>query len=426
MINREKVCVSGMGIFSSFGYGIDIFTEALKSADTKIDYWKTEEGREPPLKLGARISPYDFKEEIKKLCLKDSELEQNSNKIIRRSNLTIETMVLAALEAWNMAELSQKPIEDINKGVIVAGNNTVQNYNYEMMKNYGNQLEYVTPSYALQFMDTNSVGVLSEIFSIRNEGFTVGGASASGNVAIIKGIQMIQSGLADICMVAGGAIDLSPLEWAAFRNLNALGGKTDFKDPKLACRPFDRLHEGFILGQAGACIILESEKSIISRGANKLAELRGGALLLDGNRLSNPSLLGEIGVMKKVLNMADLTPADIDYVNAHGTSTPLGDETELSAIEEVFGDSLSANFINSTKGITGHCFYTAGIVEAIAAMIQMREGFVHANRNLEEPVGLSKYLVKKIGVKKEINHAMSNSFGFGGINTSIVISRKKI
>lgn len=423
MINRKKVYISGMGIFSPFGYGIDVFGEALKRGDTAIDYWSSQKERTPPLQLGARIGPYDFKEEINKLSLKDKELESHSKKLVRRSNLTIESLVLAALEAWKMAELIEKPVEDIKKGLVVAGNNTFQNYTYETIKKYGEQTEYVTPSYALQFMDTNSVGILSEIFSIRNEGFSAGNASASGNAAIIKGIQMIQSGITELCLVGGGATDLSPMEWAAFTNLNALGGKTDFGDPKLACRPFDRRHEGFILGQAGACLILESEESIVSRGAKKLAELNAGAILLDGNSLSNPSLQGEIAVMKRVLELAELSSEKIDYINAHGTSTPLGDETELMAVNEVFKDHLKSNFINSTKGITGHCFYTAGIVEAIASIIQIREGFVHGNRNLEEPVGLKEYLIGESSVKKEIKHAISNSFGFGGINTSIVISK---
>ncbi|UJF34770.1 beta-ketoacyl synthase N-terminal-like domain-containing protein [Paenibacillus hexagrammi] len=307
------------------------------------------------------------------------------------------------------------------KGIVVSGSNLSQNYAYSLFKKFDEAPEYLTPSYALHFMDTDHVGTISDICNIKGEGFNVGGASASGNVAIIKAMQMIQLGLADLCLVSGTLADLSPLELMSFSNLGAMGGKSFGSEPGQACRPFDKKHEGFIYGQAAACLILESRQSAEKRGVKPLAELLSGALVLDGNRLSDPNEDGEVRAMEQALRQAGLSPGDIDYINAHGTSTPTGDMTEIRAIKRLFKERIGEIWMNSTKSLTGHCLYSAGIVEALAAIVQMKEGFVHPNLNLEEPIDQECRFSRGNTVKANLKTALSNSFGFGGINTSIVL-----
>ncbi|MEM7345723.1 MAG: beta-ketoacyl synthase N-terminal-like domain-containing protein, partial [Chloroflexota bacterium] len=254
------------------------------------------------------------------------------------------------------------------------------------------------------------------------EGLTVGGASASGNGGIIQGYRLVQWDLADICVVVGAIQDLSPLEIQAFNSLGALGGKT-ITEATQVCRPFDARREGFIYGQGAGCLILESEASAKQRGVTLLAELAGCSLVLDGNHLTNPNPEGEARAMQQALQMANLSPGDVDYLNTHGTSSVLGDEAEINAIKAVFGEFTANVWLNSTKSVTGHCLTAAGVIEAIATILQMNGGFAHPNLNLEQPIDDQCCFVGQKSHPLNINVAMSNAFGFGGINSSVVFKQ---
>lgn len=417
----KQVVVSGIGILSPFGYGADAFKDALEEGVTCIDH--VGESSSLPIKVGALIKDFSFEAFLGSREDLNGGLKQKSRQLARRTPISAQCSILAVLDAWHNARLEAWDDPSLRKGIVVGGSNLSQNFMHEMQSKHKDSPEFITPSYGLHFMDTFHVGILSELFSIHGEGFNVGGASASGNVALIKGMQMIRHNEADICIVVGTMADLSSLELMALTNLNAMGGKDFANEPQKACRPFDKKHEGFIYGQAAACIILESKESALKREIKPLAEMVAGVQQLDGNRLSDPSEDGEVRVMASALQRAGLRPEDIDYINTHGTSTPLGDITETNAIKRVFGESIGDIYINSTKGITGHCLYSAGVVEAIATIIQMNNSFVHRNVNLEEPIcDLCKLNKEKI-TGTHLNYAISNSFGFGGINTSIILRR---
>ena len=233
--------------------------------------------------------------------------------------------------------------------------------------------------------------------------------------------QLLQLGIIDACVIIGAQADLSPLELQGYRNIGAYGGKRFSSEPEKACRPFDKDHEGFIYGQASGCLILETRESAERRGVEALAKIAGGSICLAGNRLSNPSEEAEVRTMREAVARSGIRAEDIEYINTHGTSSPLGDDVEISAITKVFTKHLSEVWINSTKGLTGHCLHSAGIIEAIATIIQMQDGFLHASVNLDNQIDDR---CKFCGPKKidfNVNCALSNSFGFGGINTSIVI-----
>ena len=245
----------------------------------------------------------------------------------------------------------------------------------------------------------------------------------SFNVGIIKGYQSVKSGIADICLVSGIVADLSPMDIQGFYNMGAMGGRGFYGQPELACRPFDTQHEGFIYGQAGACIILESLQHARKREQTVLAEIKGTAINLDANSSSNPNCEGEEKAMRKAINQSGLSIFNIDYINTHGTSSPLGDRTEAEAIINFLGSNVNNVYVNATKGLTGHCLYSAGIVEMIATVLQIKEGFFHPNINLLEPIRREIKFCKDRSEDGIINAAISNSFGFGGINTSIVICK---
>jgi malonyl-ACP decarboxylase len=264
-------------------------------------------------------------------------------------------------------------------------------------------------------LDTDHVGVLSHILGVMGEGFTVGGASASGNVGIIAGGRLVSCGAADVCVVVGALQRPSAMERQALVNVGALnsGG---------AGAPFDRSAAGFVPGEGTACVVLESAPSARARGARPRAELRGYAQRLDGNSLADPAEEGELATMRAAIDSARLAAADIDYVNAHGTGSPLGDATEASALRELFGTGAGTPWINATKGLTGHCLSAAGVLEAVATIVQLERGFVHPNFALRDRVDRGLRFVGERAQPARIRHALSNGFGFGGFNSAIVLA----
>jgi malonyl-ACP decarboxylase len=423
MPTTNKVGITGMGIVSSVGDDVSAFCNSLKEGRSGIKQAISKKEPKVSVDIAAEIQNFSFLDLLTRFKDVPEEKLNHARRLGQRAPFTIRTSIISAMEAWQNAQLFSKKLLPERMGLIAAGQNSTQNYQYDLIPKFKDNPEYLSPRYALEFLETNQVGILSELFGIKGEGFVVGGASASGNVGIIKGHQLVLSGLVDLCLVVGIVADLSPMDIQGFINIGAMGGKKYIDQPEKACRPFDIRHEGFIYGQASACIILESESSALKRGVPFLAEIKGGSINLDGNSASDPNVDGETKAMVSALRQAGLSASDIDYLNTHGSSSPLGDKTEAEAISKVFENHISDLWLNSTKSITGHCLYSAGVVEAIATVEQMRAGFVHPNKNLEDPICKDLKFCGAESVNQKIDFAMSNSFGFGGINTSIVLKR---
>ncbi|XIH09816.1 beta-ketoacyl-ACP synthase [Priestia aryabhattai] len=420
---NRRVVVTGMGIISSIGNNLASYEESLTSGKSGISFLGNITKNDISVKIGAPIRDFSYQKTLKEFNSLPKKLIEKASQFINRYSFAVQATILSALEAWEQSKLYKKEILSERLGIIVAGSNLTQHLQYDLYEQFQLNPEYLTPRYGLQFMDTDYLGALSDIFDIHGEGMTVGGASASGNVGIIKGVQAVKFGLMDACMVSGPLINLSPMEMQGFYNMGAMGGKTFKDDPHAACRPFDVQHEGFIYGQASGCIILESLESAKQRGVPILAEVVGGAIVLDGNHLSNPSEEGELRVMELALKQAQINAEEIDYLNSHGSSSPLGDRTEVKAIRQVFEKNLSELWINSTKSLTGHCLNSAGIVEIITSIIQIQKGFIHPNLNLNDPIDQHCKFNGNKAINANIKFAMSNSYGFGGINSSIVLKK---
>jgi malonyl-ACP decarboxylase len=415
-----RVVITGLGVVTAAGQGVDDFGTALKAGRSGI---KPVVAADLPLSSGALLADFDFEAALEKLREIPDALHHRARTITRRAPLPVQASVLSAVEAWQQAQLTTGVVDASQVSLVVAGQNLNQRYGYDLQQTYQDTPEYLPPRYGVHFLDTDQVGMLSELFEVQGEGLTVGGASASGNVGLIQGYRLIRWGVAEVCPVVGALMDLSPLELQAFQSLGALGGKT-ITEAEKTCRPFDRAREGFIYGQGSGCLILESEASAERRGVRPLAELAGAGLTLDGNRLTDPSQAGEARAMRQALRAASVSPAEVAYLNTHGTASVLGDETEIAAIKAVFGETVSQLWLNSTKSLTGHCLTAAGVIEAIATIIQMKEGFLHPNLNLDQPLDETCRFVGRVKQPAAINIAMSNSFGFGGINSSIVLKKE--
>ncbi len=411
-----------MGVVCSVGHGVARFTAALRQGVSGIGFRATPAATAPrgEVAVAAELVGFNVADALSGLEHVSDELRGQAFGLTRRAPLCIQTAAIAAIEAWADAGLDTAGVDPERIGLVVAGNNIAQGYIATTYREYGDDPSFVNPRFALQFMDTNHVGVVSELLGVAGEGFTVGGASASGNVALIKAHQMVSLGLCDVCVVVGAMADLSALDLQAFYNCGAMS-KQYMDEPGAACRPFDRGHDGFVYGQGSGCLILESAASAVARGAAATAELLGGAICLDRNSSTNPSVAGEARAMAQALGSAEIAAGEVAYINAHGSSSPLGDRTEAEAIKTVFADHLAKITVNSTKSMIGHCLWSAGTVEAIATIVQMRDGFIHPNLNLLDPIDPDIRFAGADAEMRPVQHAISNSFGFGGINSSLVL-----
>ncbi len=413
----KGVVVTGVGVLTSIGTGIEEFTTALRIGRCGIT-----SSNQDDLGIAGRIQEFKFDARLAALELSE-ETHMRARLAGRRAPRSAQISIITALEAWQQAFGDSEAYRPEEIDILVAGNNIGQGYQYDMREKFKTYPEYVPASYALHFMDTDQIGLLSEIIGIRGQGLTVGAASASGNMVIIQACRHIKSGSSKACVVVGAMADLSPLELHSFRQIGALGGGRFAELPHQACRPFDTDREGFIYGQGCACLILESAANALNRGATLLGQIAGAGACLDGNRSTDPSVDGEARCMQLALQDAACEPHRVEYVNAHATSSILGDMAEVKALKQVFGSYLTNLQINATKGLTGHCLFAAGVVETVATLIQMQDSFLHPNLNLEHPIDDQCRFVGATAGFYGFNLALNNAFGFGGINTSIVLKK---
>lgn len=272
-----------------------------------------------------------------------------------------------------------------------------------------------------QSMNSTVTMNLSVIFKLRGVNFTISGACASGSHAIGMGYFLIRSGMQD-CIVCGGAQEVNMYSVGSFDGLAAFSVRED--QPEQASRPFDKDRDGLVPSGGGATVIIESYESAKRRGANILAEVVGYGFSSNGEHISVPNVDGPRRSLEMALKDAGMAARDIQYVNAHATSTPLGDLNEAKAIAEVFGET--APYVASTKSMTGHEMWMAGASEVIYSMLMMQNGFIAPNLNFTEPDEASALLNIPAETKQlEFDTFLSNSFGFGGTNSTLIIRKFK-
>jgi 3-oxoacyl-[acyl-carrier-protein] synthase II len=249
-------------------------------------------------------------------------------------------------------------------------------------------------------------------------------ACASGVISFIDGWRMIQTGEADVCIVGGTEGALVPIAFAALGNMGALSRRND--DPTHASRPFDRERDGFVFGEGSAVVVLESAEHATARGANILCELLGGGMTADAFHISAPEPTGRgaTAAMTKAMRISGIAPDEVDYIVAHGTSTPLNDVTETRAIKAAFGDHARKVAISSPKSMVGHMLGAAGSVSGLAAICSIRDGIIAPTANLENPdPECDLDYVPNVKRIKRVDTAIINGFGFGGQNAVAVFRR---
>lgn len=272
-----------------------------------------------------------------------------------------------------------------------------------------------------QSMNSTITMNLATIFNLRGINFTVSGACASGSHAIGMGYMLIKQGLQE-CVICGGAEEVNKYSVGNFDALNAFSTRED--EPAKASRPFDKNRDGLVPSGGAATVILESYESAIKRGATILGEVVGYGFSSNGDHISVPNVDGPKRSLQMAIKDAGIDIQEIKYVNAHATSTPIGDMNEANAIAEVFGEHKP--YVASTKSLTGHEMWMAGASEIVYSMLMMQNNFIAANLNFEEPDEASACInIPKERVDVEFDTFLSNSFGFGGTNSTLIVKQLK-
>jgi malonyl-ACP decarboxylase len=397
--------VTAMGVISAIGQGKAAFIRALLDGETAFGVMQRPGRQRDSAYLGAEIPEIVFHPAI-------------ARQKLHGVSLSAQAALAVLQEAWIEAALSD--VDPRRIGLIVGGSNVQQRELTQIHEAYRDRPAFLRPTYALSFMDSDLCGVCTAHFGIRGLAYTVGGASASGQLAIVQAAQAVLTHQVDVCIAVGALMDLSHWECRSLRALGAMGSDRYADQPARACRPFDRDHDGFIFGESCGAVVIESSASSQRRGLRPYAALRGWGIAMDGNRNPDPSLEGETQAIAQALDGAGWQPAQIDYVNPHGTSSIIGDDTELKALHAC---GLTGAWLNATKSLTGHGLSAAGTVEVIATLLQMQAGRLHPTRNLDHPIDTTFNWAAHTPIDHQIEKALTLSMGFGGINTALCWQR---
>jgi 3-oxoacyl-[acyl-carrier-protein] synthase-1 len=404
---NNRVVITGIGIYSTIGLNLDEVRDSLFNGKSGIgiDEYRKELGF---------ISPLTGVIERPKL----------KGVIPRRMRVGMaeqgEYAYISTIEALKNAKLDEDYIEKNNTGIIF-GNDSSAVPVVEAADTIREKKDTTLVGSGSVFQSMNSTVTmnLAVIFKLKGINFTVSAACASGSHSIGLGYHLIKSGLQNI-IICGGAQEINAMSMGSFDGLMAFSKRID--SPAKASRPFDINRDGLVPSGGAATVILESYESAVKRGAPILGEILGYGFSSNGDHITVPNVQGPAASLEMSLRQAGISAKEVDYINAHATSTPVGDKMEAQAIYKVFGDSNP--LVSSTKSMTGHEMWMGGASEVVYSLIMMHNSFIAPNINFETPDEFSARLnIADKTINKKIDIFLSNSFGFGGTNSSLVIKR---
>lgn len=347
----------------------------------------------------------------------------------RKMDRYAQFAIVSASEAIEQANLKLEQLDTNRIGVVWAsGMGGLKSFESDCMDYSVGQVPRFSPLLIPKTILNMGAGHISLHFGLKGPNFGVASACASSGHAIAQAFDIIRLGRADIMLTGGSDADITYSGVGGFNSLHALSTRND--DPQTASRPFSASRDGFVIGEGGACLVLEEYEHAIARGASILAEVVGTGMNADAYHMTapEPNGVGAANVMKLAMQDAHVTPAQIDYINAHGTSTPLGDIAEVKAIRTVWGEDAKRLNISSTKSMTGHLMGATGAVEAAATIMSLKDGIVpptinHVEGDDDETIGNDLNFTFNFAQKRNLTYAISNTFGFGGHNACIVFKK---
>jgi len=403
---ERRVVITGMGIHSCIGTSLDEVKDSLYNGKSGI---VIDEDRRD----------FGFRSCLTGMVPKP-ELKEMLN---RRQRVSIgeesEYAYIATVQALKAAGIDEAFLEDNEVGILY-GNDSVSKAIIDATDVIREKKDTALIGSGAIFKSMNSTITmnLSTIFKLRGINMTVSAACASGSHSIGFGYNLIKSGMQDI-IICGGAQEINKYAMGSFDGLGVFS--PDEAVPAKASRPFDASRNGLVPSGGGATLVLESYESAVKRGATILGEIIGYGFSSNGGHISTPNVEGPARAMRRALEQAGIEPGEVDYINAHATSTPVGDANEAKAIFEIFGNKP---YVSSTKSLTGHECWMAGASEVIYSLLMMQNSFIAPNINFENPdEDSSKLNIADKTINKEINIFLSNSFGFGGTNSALIIKK---
>ncbi|MCB7481973.1 beta-ketoacyl-ACP synthase II [Christiangramia sediminis] len=411
----KRVVVTGLGALTPIGNNLEEYWEGLvngKSGSAPITYFDTEKFK---TKFACELKNFN-------------PLDHFDRKEARKLDRFAQYAMVSADEAILDSGIDLDTVDKFRVGVIwgagIGGLETFQNEVINFAEGDGSPR--FNPFFIPKMIADIAPGNISIKHGFMGANYTTVSACASSANAMIDALNNIRLGYSDIIVSGGSEAAVTIAGMGGFNAMHALSTRND--SPETASRPFDATRDGFVLGEGGGALILEEYEHAKARGAKIYAEVLGGGLSSDAYHMTAPHPEGDgvVAVMKNCLKNAGLNPEDVDAINTHGTSTPLGDVAELKAISKVFGDHAKTMNINSTKSMTGHLLGAAGAIEAIAAILSMKHGIVPPTINhehIDENIDPELNLTLNKAQKRDVNVVMSNTFGFGGHNACVVFKK---
>ena len=411
-MSKRRVVITGLGTINPLGNNVTDTWDKLIKGESGIDTITSFETNELPVSFAGEVKNFDANEYMGK---------QHARKLDRSSHLSI----FATEEALKDANLNPEERLGPNVGIVFGTGIGGIGATEQAVRTYDERgASRINPLAITQLMPNSSTGQVAIKFGIEGPSVTITTACAASANAVGEAKNMIENGIVDIVVTGGTESGTTPMTIAAFAQIRALSTQND--NPKGACKPFDKNRDGFVMGEGSTVLILESEESAKSRDAVIYAYIDGYGSTTDAYHITAPAEggAGAVKAMEKAIKDAGITPSDIDYINAHGTSTPANDKNETEAIKTVLGEKASEVAISSTKSMTGHLLGGGGAFESMASILSIKHSKVPPTINLNDPdEECDLNYTPNNAVDLSIKTAMSNSFGFGGHNAVLVFKK---
>lgn len=423
----RRVVVTGMATINPLGDQLETYLEALLAGRSGIGPWRTLDARHLECRVGGDLGDYDTSAAFARLRPRlPASMARGAQRLMRATNFSARLTMLTALDAWCDAGLSGVDVDPWRVSVPVGGHNVNSRYIAGNAARYREDPDTMDALAGIHGLDTNVAGCVAEALQARGPTMTLGGACASGNLALRAGWRDITSGEADIAVVAGAPFDMTEMDVHASATLSAVVVDPALQeDPTRASRPFDVKRAGFVPSHGAATIVLESLDHARARHARIHAELLGVYANGNGSHLPTPSWEMQARLVRALLDATGVPTEQVDYVNCHATSTPLGDGEESRALREVFRAHAARLRVNAPKSMLGHTCWAAPLVETIGGILQMQVGRLHPSINVDtqDPaIGLD--VCREGAVDCDAQVMLKNAFGFGGINCSSLFARE--
>jgi len=412
--NLPKVVVTGLGAVTPIGNTVSEFWDGMMSGKS---------GAAPITQFDASLFDAKFACELKQF----DPLLYFTKKEVQRVDLFAQFAMAAAVQAMDDSGLNLETIDKERFGVIfgsgIGGMWTYHHQQNTLFERNGNP-DRISPFFIPMLISNIAGGHIAMRYGLKGPNYATVSACATSSHSLADALMIMQRGDADIMLAGGSEAVICPMSVGGFTNMKAMSTRND--SPATASRPFDATRDGFVLGEGGGILVLETEEHALNRGAKIYAEFAGFGNTDDAYHMTAPAPGGEGAVrsMNLAIKDAGISINDIDYINAHGTSTPLNDKSETEAIKKVFGDHAYKLAVSSTKSMTGHLLGAAGAVEAVATVLAIKNSKLPPTINYQTPdPACDLFYVPNKPVEKTINAALSNTFGFGGHNATLCFVR---